>query len=428
MVRMIGATGGLALALGAAAGAIGAQQVVELPGEDRPLSAGFEEVYRIGSLDGELWETFGAIADVAFDDAGNLHVLDRQASRIVTVDPQGRLVREVGQAGEGPGEFRSPMTFTAMRDGRLVVLDLGHRAYQLFGADGRFERMVSMGADEGFVQMGDIAPAPGGDAVIVGGGGNVVMSRSGSGAQPTLPDTRPIERVSLAGDRAESTTIVEGWMPPRGTEPTTLEGGGMRFQMAVAGPRTFEPALLVGALPDGGVAFADSTTWAVKIASPQGSVTRVLRRPFRPRPITERMQEAERERRLAELEAGEGPQMRMIVQGPGGGGGQAVSQDAIREMMRGQIAQMRFYPELPVLRELRTSWSGRIWAERRGEQPTEPGPIDVLTPDGGYVGTFRTGTTAMPDAFGPDGLAAFIEADELEVPIVVVRRLPAAIN
>ena len=34
----------------------------------------------------------------------------------------------------------------------------------------------------------------------------------------------------------------------------------------------------------------------------------------------------------------------------------------------------------------------------------------------------------MPDAFGPDGMAAFIELDELGVASVVVRRLPEAVR
>lgn len=34
----------------------------------------------------------------------------------------------------------------------------------------------------------------------------------------------------------------------------------------------------------------------------------------------------------------------------------------------------------------------------------------------------------MPDAFGPDGLAAFIELDEFDVPSVVVRRLPVEVR
>lgn len=30
----------------------------------------------------------------------------------------------------------------------------------------------------------------------------------------------------------------------------------------------------------------------------------------------------------------------------------------------------------------------------------------------------------MPNAFGPDGLVAYVTADEFDVPAVVVRRLP----
>jgi hypothetical protein len=36
--------------------------------------------------------------------------------------------------------------------------------------------------------------------------------------------------------------------------------------------------------------------------------------------------------------------------------------------------------------------------------------------------------TEIPSAFGPDGLAAYVELDELDVPTVVVRRLREPIN
>ena len=55
------------------------------------------------------------------------------------------------------------------------------------------------------------------------------------------------------------------------------------------------------------------------------------------------------------------------------------------------------------------------------------GPIDVLTMDGRYLGSYPSGTI-MPSAFGPDGLVAFIEASELGVPVVVVKRLPQGPN
>lgn len=437
------AVGMLVLAWGDT-GRVGAQDVVELPEEDRRLASDFEEVYRIGSLAGEEWETFGDIAGVAFDGDGNLHVLDRQASLVTVVGPDGSFLREVGGPGEGPGELRVPMAFTVMRDGRVVVADLGHRAYQIFGADGSFQRMVGMG-DGSVIRIGDLAPHPDGTSVVSGGGRSAVVSmRRGPGTvgEPEAPTTRPIDRVDLSGDRAETTPLASGWLPPRDDRPQRLEGGGMTFQMSTAGPRTFEPALLVGALPDGGVAFADSSAYAIKVVEGggveggvaeggvvegRGRPTRILRRPFEPRPVTERMQEAERERRLAELEEGGGPRVRLTTRA-GGGAPREVSQDAVQEMMRGQIEQMRFYPELPVLLDLATSWTGKIWAQRRGGQPTEPGPIDVMTADGRYMGTFQPSQTAIPDAFGPDGLAAFIELDELDVPTVVVRRLPPVLN
>ena len=88
----------------------------------------------------------------------------------------------------------------------------------------------------------------------------------------------------------------------------------------------------------------------------------------------------------------------------------------------------KYYHEIPVVRDLRTTWEGAIWVQRRGDEPESDGPIDILTPDGRYLGTFATGATAMPDAFGPDGLAAFIERNELDVQTVVVRRLPPPVR
>lgn len=52
----------------------------------------------------------------------------------------------------------------------------------------------------------------------------------------------------------------------------------------------------------------------------------------------------------------------------------------------------------------------------------EPGPIDLVTPEGNYLGTI-TGSR-LPDAISRGGLAAYIERDENDVERVIVRRLP----
>ena len=276
------------------------------------------------------------------------------------------------------------------------------------------------------IRFGRMAPHPDGESVISGGGGMMMMQSGGPGSGPSAPTSRPVEHISLAGEEAEASAMVEAWLPPPG-EPQEMEGGGLQFRMAAALPRTFEPSLLVGVLPGGGIAYADSSTWTIKVTSASGDVSSVLRRPIYPVETTEAIQEEERARRLAELESGGGPQMRIMTQGPGGGS-QAISNDAVREMMQNQVAQMQFYPELPVLFEMRSSWNGMLWVQRRGDAPSQGGVIDVVDPTGEYVGTFAAGTTALPSAFGPDGLAAFVETDDFDVPTVVVRRMSERIN
>lgn len=49
-----------------------AQEVIDLPGDDRPLSPDFEEIYRVGSVSGAGWEQFGNVRLVGFDGAGRL--------------------------------------------------------------------------------------------------------------------------------------------------------------------------------------------------------------------------------------------------------------------------------------------------------------------------------------------------------------------
>ena len=58
----------------------------------------------------------------------------------------------------------------------------------------------------------------------------------------------------------------------------------------------------------------------------------------------------------------------------------------------------------------------------------DPALSDVVTSDGRYVGTFPAGATAMPVAFGPDGLAAFVEIDDLDTPTVIVKRVASEVR
>lgn len=371
--------------------ALAAQSVIELPANDRILDAEFEEVYRVGSVSGDEWEIFGRLFGVGFDGSGHLYLMDDRDGRIVVVSREGEFVREFGGIGDGPGEFAentiSAVEFTVLRDGRAVVFDPGHNVFAVFAPDGEFERSVRM-PGESMHLIRSLSAARDGQNVITSS-----MTGVGAGGRFDDPDptARPIIRLILSGDEVVRDTVVRAWRPSGDADG-------------------FSPGLSAYALPDGGLVYTDSSAYAIKVASPAGELTRVLTRPFQPEPVTDRIREEEIERRLEENDQ------------------RATSSDpfdvAMAEFRRERISNMEFYHEVPVIRTLRTGWEGTIWVLRRGEEPASDGPIDLLTPGGRYLGSYAADATAMPRAFGPDGLVAFVERDELDVPTVIVKRLP----
>ena len=89
------------------------------------------------------------------------------------------------------------------------------------------------------------------------------------------------------------------------------------------------------------------------------------------------------------------------------------------------VEGLTFADEVPVLYGLKVDWEDRIWVERRGPTGDNDGPTDIVMPDGGYIGTLPSEGLRTPDAFGPGGLMAYIESDDLDVPTVRVVRLIA---
>lgn len=412
--------------------ALQAQEVIELPGRDRRIVPEFEEVYRVGVVEGASWETFTWIPRVAFDARGNLYVFDRSADavradlRVVTFDRSGVFLREFGSMGGGPGEFRSPRSYAVLRDGTVVVGDMGHNAYQLFDPSGELLRMVRMdpatprrragNVQVIFTMVSSIFPDPRGGAVY-----SLGDAVEGMAPEESRLAFRTISHHRLEGEDVETSVAVRAWNPPRGDErrsvgvfgpgdvSSDLISGRLRGALeAIAGlPPAFEPTVRMAALPDGAIVYSDSSAYALKITGPGGGRTvRTITRPFQPEPVTPRI-EREYRRKIEERRS------------------QAITPTSGISIA---LEAQSFHPVIPVIRRLHTTWDGRIWVMRQGDELLEDGPIDILTASGEYVGTYRPGDTKMPDAFGPDGLAAFVELDELDVPSVVVRRLPADVR
>ena len=412
-----------------------------LHAQDRPLAwDSFAEVYRAGGLDAPEWAQFTRSNDIGFDGRGNLYVTDGEASRIVKIGPDGRLVTTIGRAGEGPGEFENLYGVLVWRDGSFAANDGGRDVFHLFDADGNFERMVRWRADTGeltisFSSTRPMRPGPRPGIVYAQGTDRgltrlyaSLASRVGADSDEISIDERVIEVLDLGGDVVTNELILEAWRPPRAEGDLGPGNPDMEAMAETLNEAPhFEPTLRWDVLPGGAVAYVDSSTYEIRIVR-DGATATMLTRPITPQPVTRGIESDVRERMLRDLEEDADAEPPDDVGAlPAGIDWAALDREA-NLALRKSIENMEFYPEIPAIDEIRSAWDGSVWVERQTAIEDETGLIDVFGPDGDYRGTLARDGLGMPDAFGPDGLIAYWEFDEMDVPRIVVYRLPASLR
>jgi 6-bladed beta-propeller len=316
-----------------------AQPVVRLPAADQPLRRDPRTLFTVGVADGGP-QAFGNVTDVAFDDAENLYVLDVLSFRVVVFDSAGRLIRTMGQRGEGPGELSTPQQMAVTGGGEGVVSDVGRRALVIFRRDGSFARNVPFaGATLPFGRR--LLPHPRGGVV------RLAMGNPGHAG---------------AGAFGEEVLL---WMPVGPEAPRALLSistpearGADRRPVTVHAPRIFAPGFHFAVLPDGSIAYAESASWSIRVLGSGGRITRVLERGIRPRPVTARD-------RAAEVERQERRQSGMSIDG-------ARMPDAVRQGLADQLRNAEFAPVIPVISGLIADPSGNLWVARSGPAPDQP--------------------------------------------------------
>ena len=393
---------------------------------DRPLTAEFVEVFRVGDMDPPDWAQFGTPPSLGFDGGGNLFVLNPDVPVVAVLDRDGGLVRTLGRRGEGPGEFSGPDDIYVWRDGTVAVADRGNGTYVVFAPDGSFDRQVNMSAgnvaDYGVMAFRSGArPHPDAVALVARGMSNIVqeMFRRIESPNPTI-GPRGLERLTLGPTGTTAEPIVQAG-EVRAPAPGEEASG------ATDEPRRFDPALLFDVLPDGSVAYSDSAGYSIKLVAGDGAPIGTISRPINPEPVTTEVETTVRDSAMATFERQYGDPAN--PQGPDQAPPEIMAQMVAQ--MRADIEGMQFNHEIPVVISVRATWEGGLWVRRRREgDPWQGavGVIDVWNPAGRYVGTLPPGDPPMPDAFGPDGLAAWVELDELDVPTIIVGRLPPAVR
>jgi len=113
-------------------------------------------VLRKFSPDGQLLQTLGEVGvagggekqfrspdDLVFARNGDIYVADAGNGRIVRLKADGTFVAQWGKKGKGEGEFTLAHGIAIDGKDQLYVADRGARRVQVFAPDGRFLRMIT---------------------------------------------------------------------------------------------------------------------------------------------------------------------------------------------------------------------------------------------------------------------------------------------
>ena len=214
-----------------------------LDGPDVMLNAVTEEVFTVGSVAGDNWDTFGNVRSVAFDSGGNLHILDSQSEHILVVAPDGSLVRTVGGRGQGPGEFGNVSSAIVARDGSYTVLSSSR--VDLLAPDGTFVRSVTL--EQGLI-LSDMALP---DGRLVASQFLRMADFMASGEFPD-PEGRPIHVIPLDG--SEPAVHYTAWDLPEDPAAEDADEGSEPGTIHLSAGRAFEPGLHFDMLTDGRIA------------------------------------------------------------------------------------------------------------------------------------------------------------------------------
>ena len=101
----------------------------------------FEEVRRV-SLDTAVAALVGQLSDISISESQIL-VVDQMTSRIVKFSGDGQLLGAFGLRGEGPGEFRGPISLVELPDGTILVSESSPRLTRLTQSLSSSTRMKS---------------------------------------------------------------------------------------------------------------------------------------------------------------------------------------------------------------------------------------------------------------------------------------------
>jgi phage-related protein len=186
----------------------------------RPVGIVVEERWRATGAAGI--PEFGAVEGMVETAAGAIWIADPLNKAVTSTDASGRKLRLIAREGDGPGEVRSPTLLAAVPSGGIAIYDQGHDAVELFSADGRFVRRVTLSAK--VLNPKGFAVLESGEILLSGG------LASGRGGAVHRFGTDGRLRASWAATADARDPRVVGLVS--GGPLTALSGGGVLYSQA----------------------------------------------------------------------------------------------------------------------------------------------------------------------------------------------------
>ena len=334
-------------------------------GPDRPLPTVPIRLASLQPPDSALTAVpWGVAAD---PDAGRIFVADGTSERVVVFDGDGRFLRTIGRAGDGPGEFRSPTAVALDPSGALAVWDARRG-------------IISRWSTEGDLLDEQRAP------VSYWGPGFAMRPDGVLAVTATTADSERRQALVEAGGAGEPTEIVA-----LSRDLVALELPGMNMPA----PRLFAPDLLWTAAGDS-VLVLNGPGYRIDTYRNQTAVGSI-RRDVGPITVTPEMA-------VARVQAG---RFRGFMRRTG------LTAEEI-------VAAIGYEEVMSPVQWLAVDPSGRLWVSR-GSGGAVPDRVDILDADGRYLGTFDT--PGLPVAFLSESTFIVLEVTDLGRPLLGLFRL-----
>jgi hypothetical protein len=272
---------------------------------------------------------------------GRIYVADRFQPRVVVFDEAGAYQGSYGRAGEGPGEFSSPVALSVGPYGALTVWDAGRGVVSRWSSEGDLLNE----------QRAPVAHWGPGVYEVPGRLVTVTSETLGSEMRQALVELRGGDPVVLHTVRRELVVMELPCM----TRPAS---------------RLFAPSV-VWAAAGGTVNVLNGPDYRIDVYT-DGVLASSIRRPVAPVPVTSRMAADRVRAEYAGL-------MRLC----------AVTAEQV-------VAAVGHEAVVPAVQWLTVDPAGRLWVSRSADG-TEPSQVDVLSRDGRYEGTLEE--AVLPVAF-----------------------------